>query len=1015
MVNSRWAPPADVLDRVSWRCIGPYRAGRVVAVTGHPTERNVFYFGSTGGGVWRTDDAGVYWKNISDGFFKRASVGAIALAPAAPSVIYVGMGEACIRGNVSHGDGVYRSDDGGETWRHLGLAETRNIAKIRVDPFDPEVVYVGALGHAHGPNPERGIYRSRDGGRTWTRVLYRNPKTGAADLSIDPNDRRTIYATLWEAVRRPWEIVSGGSGSGIFRSRDGGDTWTEITRATGLPSGVLGKIGISASPKSGRVYAIVEAKDGGVFRSEDGGDTWQRGSTATALRERAWYYEHVQAHPSDPDVVWVLNKSVWISRDAGATFDALSMPHKDHHDVWIDPRDPERIVEGNDAGTIVSLNGGLSWSTMFNQPTAEIYHVAVDDAFPYRVYGAQQDNTTIGLPSRTMTGAITMAQAFEVGGGESGCISVKPNDPDIVYATNHLGTLTRMDRRTGQTQNVAVWPVASRGAAAKSLRYRFNWTTPVLVSRQAPHALYVGANRLFRSLDEGRSWTPISRDLTRNDASKQGDSGGPITVDNGGVDHYCTLSVIAESPSSGDTLWVGSDDGLVHVSRNGGKRWTNVTPRAVKPFAFVTSIELSRHDDATAYVTLTRYKLDDFAPYIFRTTDRGRTWKAITNGIPKDEFARVVREDPENPRLLFAGTEAGAYVSFDAGGRWHRLGRALPFVPVHDIVIAGSDLVVATHGRSFWILDDLSVLRQIAKAKLSGAHLFTPRLAHRIRVEADTAHQHRRGHESGDKRQRRFAQEGALVVAYEGQRPIDAGMNAPDGATVWFWLPKVPQSARLSILDARGRVIRALEPHLRAGLNKVTWDMRYGPAVAVAAAADVALVGPRAVPGTYRVRLEADGTKLEQDLVIEKDPRVSASDRDLTEQFKLHLRIRDKLSEVHKAINDIRSAREGGKIPARLTALEGRLMQVKAKSHGEMASYPPMLNQQLGNLAVIVDGAEAAPTESMREAFAFLSERADKLVAEVRALLPQRAQRTRRTRTPAAAHARETVRAAAYS
>ena len=998
MVKSRWTPPADVLDRASWRCIGPYRAGRVVAVAGHPTERNVFYFGSTGGGVWRTDDAGIYWTNVSDRFFERASVGAIAIAPAAPNVIYVGMGEACIRGNVSHGDGVYRSDDGGETWRHLGLAETRHIAKIRIDPFDQDVVYVAALGHAHGPNPERGIYRSRDGGRTWTRVLYRNSKTGAADLSIDPNERRTVYATLWEAVRRPWEIVSGGSGSGIFRSRDGGDTWTEITRAAGLPDGVRGKVGISAAPKSGRVYLIVEAKDGGVFRSEDGGDTWERGSTATALRERAWYYEHVHAHPSDPDTVWVLNKSVWISRDAGATFDALSMPHKDHHDVWIDPRDPDRIVEGNDAGTIVSLNGGRSWSNMFNQPTAEIYHVAVDNAFPYRVYGAQQDNTTIGLPSRTTTGAITMAHAFEVGGGESGFISVKPSDPEVVYATNHLGTLTRMDRRSGQTQNVAVWPVSSRGATARSLRYRFNWTTPVLVSRHAPHALYVGANRLLRSLDEGRSWKAISPDLTRDDKAKQGDSGGPITVDNSGVDHYCTISVIAESPRSIDTLWVGSDDGLVHASRNGGKRWTNVTPRAVKPFAFVTSIEPSRHDDATAYVTLTRYKLDDFAPYIFRTTDGGGTWKAITNGLPKNEFVRVVREDPENPRLLFAGTEAGAYVSFDAGGRWHRLGGALPFVPVHDIVIADSDLVAATHGRSFWILDDLSVLRQVAAVKPTSAHLFAPRRAYRLRVEEDTAHLHRRGHESGDKRQRRFAQEGTLIVTYEGQRPIDAGTNAAEGATLWFWLPKVPSNARLSILDARGRVVRTLEPHLRTGLNKATWDMRYASAVAVTAAADVALLGPRAVAGRYRVRLDADGTKLEQDLVIEKDPRVISTDRDLGEQFKLHLQIRDKLSEVHDAINDIRAAREAGKIRARLTSLEGLLMQVKAKSHGEMASYPPMLNHQLSNLAVIVDAAEAAPTESMREAFASLSERADKLVAEVRTLLPRRSPRTRRAR-----------------
>ena len=989
MVNTRWTPPDDVLKRVSWRCIGPYRAGRVVAVAGHPTQRNVFFFGSTGGGVWRTDDAGIYWTNVSDGFFRRASVGAIALAPAEPNVIYVGMGESCIRGNVSHGDGVYRSDDGGATWRHLGLAETRHIARVRVDPSDPDTVYVAALGHAHGPNDERGIFRSRDGGRTWTRVLHRGPTAGAADLSLDPSDSRTLYATLWETVRRPWEIVSGGDGSGIFRSRDGGDTWTEITRAPGLPKGVLGKIGISASPKAGRVYAIVEASDGALFRSDDGGDTWTRGSAERGMRERAWYYDHVYAHPADPDTVWVLNKAVWISHDAGATFAVLSMPHKDHHDLWIDARDPDRIIEGNDAGAIVSVNGGRSWSNMFNQPTAEMYHVAVDDAFPYRVYGAQQDNTTISIPSRTATGAITMASAYEVGGGESGYIAVKPNDRDIIYATNHLGTVTRMDRRSGQTQNVAVWPVMSRGAAATTLRYRFNWTTPVVVSRFAPHAVYVGANRLFRSVDEGRSWKAISPDLTRDDVTKQGDSGGPITVDNGGVDHYCTISVVAESPRSRATLWVGSDDGLVHLSRDGGKSWRDVTPPGVPPFAFVTSIEPSRRDERTAYVTLTRYKLDDFAPYAFRTTDRGRTWKAITTGIPDDEFVRVVREDPVNPRLLFAGTEAGAYVSFDAGGQWHRLGGALPSVPVHDIAIANSDLVAATHGRSFWILDDLSVLRQAARAQVTRPYLFAPRAAHRLRVEADTAHLHRRGHDSGDRRQRRFAQEGALIVAYEGNRPIDAGQNAPEGATIWFWLPQGTKNVRLTVRDDRGRLVRTLEPHLREGLNRATWDMRYPFATAVAAATDVALVGPRALPGRYRVRLEVDGKRHDRDLVIEKDPRVGATAKDLALQFKLHLAIRDKLSEVHDTINGIRAAREGGReLAGRLTELEGELMQVKAMSHGEMQSYPPMVNQMLSNLAVIVDGAEAAPTQSMREAFAYLSDRADALVAEARSLMP---------------------------
>ena len=981
-----------LLDRLAWRCIGPYRAGRVVAVAGHPIDRNVFFFGSTGGGVWRTEDAGIYWKNVSDGYFKRASVGAIAVAPSAPDVIYVGMGESCIRGNVSHGDGVYRSSDGGSSWQHLGLEQTRQISKVRVDATDPDVVYVAALGHAHGPNAERGVFRSRDGGKHWTRVLHRGPAAGAADLSLDPNDRRTLYATFWETIRRPWEIVSGGAGSGVFRSNDAGDTWTEITRAPGLPAGVLGKIGISASPRKGRVYAIVEAVDGGVFRSENGGETWERGSEAGPLRERAWYYEHIQAHPSEPDTVWVLNKSVWISRDAGATFEALPMPHKDHHDLWIDPSDPRRIIEGNDAGAIVSLNAGRSWSSMFNQPTAEMYHVTVDDALPYRVYGAQQDNTTISLPSRTGTGAITMAHAYEVGGGESGYIAVKPSDPDVVYATNHLGTLTRHDRRSGQAQNIAVWPVSSRGAAAKTLRYRFNWTTPVIVSRHPPHAVYVGANRVFRSADEGRTWKAISPDLTRDDRTKQGDSGGPITIDNGGVDHYCTISVIAESPRTRGVLWVGSDDGLVHLSRDEGRTWKAVTPKGVEAFAFVTSIEPSPHREGTAYLTMTRYKLDDFRPYVFRTTDHGKSWKAITSGIPDDEATRVVREDPTQPGLLFAGTEAGAYASFDAGRGWHRLRGSLPPVPVHDLAIADGDLVAATHGRSFWILDDLSVLRQAADAPTTKPHLFAPRTVQRVRVEADTAHLHRRGHGGSGERheERRFSQEGALVVTYEGSRPIDAGANAPEGATLWFWLPRLPKSARITIVDARGRSVRTLEPRLREGLNKATWDLRHTGATAVASAADVALAGPRAIPGRYRVRLEVDGTKLEQALVIEIDPRVAATDAELAEQFDLHLRIRDKLSAVHQAINDIREARERSRGDARLATLEGKLIQLKAKSHGEMGSYPPMLNHQLSNLMVVVDAAEAAPTAAMGEAFAFLARQADRLIADVEKLLPRR-------------------------
>src|SRR3989440_3548451 len=688
-----------LLKSLEWRSIGPFRGGRVVAVAGDPSDAQVFYFGSTGGGVWKTNDGGLHWENISDGFFKRASVGSIAVSASDPNALYAGMGESTIRGNVSHGDGVYRSTDGGKSWQHLGLAETRNIAKVWVHPANPDLVYVAALGHAHGPNPERGVYRSHDGGKTWDQVLFRGEKAGAIDLAMDPNNPRVLYACFWQALRLPHTLISGGEGSGIFKSTDGGDTWSEITRKQGLPKGLLGKIGIAVSPaKEGRVWAIVEAEDGAVFRSDDGGETWQRLSEERGLRQRAWYYQHIYADPQDAETLWVLNVQAWKSVDGGRTFFDVAFPHGDHHDLWIDPANPRRMIEGNDGGACITLNGGESWSNIFNQPTAEFYHVTTDSQVPYRVYGAQQDNTTISVPSRSPRAAITQSDLYEVGGGESGYVAVRPDDANIVYAGDYQGYITRYDHRSGQLQNIAAWPEMASGEGAKDQKYRFQWTFPIVLSPHDPNILYITGNHVVRSTDEGSSWEVISPDLTRNDVSKMEPSGGPITGDNTGAEYYCTIFAFAESPLQRGLFWAGSDDGLMHISRDNGRTWEDVTPKDLPEWALITIIEPSPHDQATAYLAATCYKLDDYRPYLFKTHDYGKTWTQITTGIPENIFTRAVREDPERRGLLYAGTETGPYVSFDDGEHWLSLRLNLPVMPVHDLVGKDDAPVAATHG-----------------------------------------------------------------------------------------------------------------------------------------------------------------------------------------------------------------------------------------------------------------------------------------------------------------------------
>ncbi|RIK44178.1 MAG: glycosyl hydrolase [Chloroflexi bacterium] len=1004
----------DILKGLKFRSIGPTRGGRVVAVTGHPTDLGTFYFGSTGGGVWKTDDAGLFWRNVSDGYFKRASVGAIALSPSDPNVLYVGMGETTIRGNVSHGDGVYKSTDGGKTWTHLGLEKTRGIGKVRIHPNNPDLVYVAAFGHAHGPNPERGLYRSTDGGKTWDLRLFRSERAGANDISLDPNNPRILFVGFWEAERGPHYMSSGGPGSALFRSFDGGETFEDLEDKPGIPKGIKGKIAVVVSPaKAGRVWAMIEHEDGGVFRSDDYGDTWQRTCDNRDLRQRAWYYSHIYADPQDPNTVWVLNVETWRSIDGGVTFQQVPVPHGDNHDMWIDPANPRRMIIGNDGGGTVSLNGGQSWSTLYNQPTGEFYHVTVDNRTPYRVYGAQQDNTTMSVPSASNYDAIIFPEWYEIGGGESGYIAVRPDDPNIVYAGSMQGYLTRYDHAKGSLRNITVWPESYMGWGAKDMKYRFQWTSPTIISPHDHNVLITGANVVFRSTDEGHSWTPISHDLTRGDPETLGPSGGPITKDNTGAEVYGTVFTIAESPLTPGVIWAGSDDGLVHISRDGGASWEDATPRDIPDWALMSLIEASPHDAATAYLAATRYKLDDFKPYIYKTNDYGKTWTKITNGIPEDVFTRVVREDPARKGLLYAGTEVGIYISFDDGANWAPMTGTLPVVPIHDLIVHGSDLVVGTHGRSFWILDDLTPLHQL-KDDLDAVTLFKPRDTQRL------SHLYGFGHNPIPGRNYHFA--GGFIPAFNYSTDedgntnitfIDAGNNPPPGVLIHYYLKeKAEGPVTLTILDAAGNEVRSftnkVEPKegeeaapgpyvsARAGFHRFAWNMRYADATKIATKGgdQPSVSGPLAPPGEYQVRLTVGDTSVTQSFRITGDPRTNTSQADYEAQFALLLKIRDKLSELNAAVNRIRAAKEqidgwmkragegaisetGKAAKAKLQAIEDEFLQTKAQGMQDTLNFPVKLNSKLATLGGAVAGAEAAPTVQMQELYAELAGKID--------------------------------------
>ena len=948
--------PLDNIGR--WRCIGPFRGGRVVTVAGDPRDIGTFYFGACAGGVWKTEDAGQYWRNISDGYFNTASVGALAVSEADPNVIYAGMGEATIRLDVSHGDGVYKSTDAGRSWKHIGLDDSRHIGKIRIHPQDPDTVFVAALGHAFGRNEQRGVFRSTDGGESWERVLFVSDKAGAVDLSIDVNNPRIIYASIWQAYRNFHMISSGGEDSGIWRSLDGGATWANISANKGLPSGILGKIGIAASPaQAGRVYALVEHEEGGMYRSDDYGDSWRYVARNNDIISRAWYYMHLTPDPQDADTVYVNNLRFWKSIDGGKTYSVIGTPHGDNHDLWIDPQNPQRMVQGNDGGACVSLNGGDTWSSIFNQPTAQFYHVAADNRDPYFVYGTQQDNSSLAVPSRNEKSSLMWLDGFIAGSGESGYIAVKPDDDNIIFV-GAIGSspgggncLQRYDHRSKQLRLVTTWPEMTSGEAAADLDYRFAWTYPIVFSPHDPGTLYIGGNHIMKSTDEGHSWQAISPDLTRADPSTLQVTGGPINRDGAGAETYATVFALAESPHQPGLIWAGSDDGLVHISQDHGESWDNITPLDMPEWSLVSMLELSPHDPATCFLAATRYKLDDYAPYLFKTKDYGQTWQRINDGIPADDFTRVIRCDPAKPGLLYAGTETGLYISFDDGASWQRFQLNLPVTPIHDLLIKNDDLIAATHGRSFWILDDLSRLRQLSgKLAPKRAVLLQPRDTQRILESID-------GRRLVDQPGKTYMSSTGVMAAYTHRVTpenvverefLDSGENLPRGVLISYYLPEAPRGKiSLSIADAEGNLLREFfsldeaeqqkqkeKPDrsivyltAKPGWNRFLWDMRLpaSPAIEGKDPQFERLPGPTVCPGAYQLTLQAGGEEQSQPFNLIKDSTSSATDGDLQQQFDLLLAIHQLYSEATETINAMRRQRtQLSSLAQRLAASAGQ-------------------------------------------------------------------------------------------
>ncbi len=1004
---------------LSWRNLGPQRGGRSVAVAGSASRPQEYWMGTTGGGVFKTTDGGDTWVPMSDRYF-GGTIGAIAVAESNPDIVYVGGGEFPIRGNVSHGDGVYKTTDGGRTWTYLGLVETRHIAKIRVHPKNPDIVYVGALGPVFSTsNQNRGVYKSIDGGKTWKKILNRpgNDSTGVVELVMDPSNPEVLYAGLWEAYRKPWMLNSGGPGSGMFKTTDGGANWKELTRNPGLPKGTIGNIGITVSPANPkRVWAVIEADSGGVFRSDDAGETWARTNDERKLRQRAWYYSRVFADPKDENAVYVLNVEWFRSTDGGATFPrSFDTHHGDNHDLWIAPNDPSRMILANDGGAEVSFNGGRSWTDV-DYPTAQFYHVATTNHFPYRVCGAQQDNSTLCGSSQGARGT-QYAEFYDVGGGESGYIVSRPDNPDIIFAGSYGGYLTRKDIKSGFERDINPWPLNPMGHSAIDSKYRMQWTFPIVISPHDPNTMYVGSSVVFKSTDEGSSFTPISPDLTRNDPKTLGPSGGPLTKDQTSVEYYATVFTIAESPVEKGVIWTGSDDGVIAVTRNGGQSWDRVTPPDLPEWARVSIIEASPHTKGTAYFAANRFQLNDFAPYLYKTTDYGKTWTKITKGITGSEFARVIREDPVRKGLLFAGTERGVWVSLDDGANWQTLRRNLPPVPVHDIAIKDADVVLATHGRAFWIMDDIASLRQLsAEVMAKDVHLFQPKDAYRTFGGATIQYWLKKG---GQKVTLEF-----LDARGQSIKKFTSDPDSAEAATEKVERARLDSLAALGVMpasatapgaDARGgrRGRFGFGGSNRApngaGANSFSWNMRYAePATFKGLIMWAAgIFGPQAPSGSYKVKLSVGDKTETQTFKLLIDPRSGATQADLDAQFRFLIQIRDKTTEANNAVRTIRSAkaqlaarvkaapagraavlqRSVTALTEQLSAVEAEIYQVKNKSGQDPLNYPIKLNNQIAALSGVVASTEAKPTAQSFEVYKILAAALDAELGKLTALL----------------------------
>jgi photosystem II stability/assembly factor-like uncharacterized protein len=985
--------PAAGFSALKLRQIGPFRGGRVDAVTGVPGQPFVYYFGGTGGGVFKTTNGGHTWEPITDGQINFGSIGSIAVAPSDPNVIYVGTGESAIRGNASHGDGVYKSLDAGKTWTHVGLEDTQQIGQIRIDPTNSDLVYVAALGHMAGPNAERGVFRSKDGGKTWQKVLFKSDKAGAIDLAMDPTNPRVLYAALWQVVRKPWTFESGGPDSSIWKSTDGGDTWKELTHNPGMPKGVLGRIGLTVSPANPeRVWALIEAQEGGIFRSDDAGATWTKLNGDNSIKQRAWYYSQIFADPKSEDIVYAVNTAFFKSTDGGKTFGRIRNQHGDNHDMWIAPEDPNRFIESSDGGAQISFDGGKSWSTEDNQPTGQFYRVALDNDFPYHIYGAQQDNSTVEIASRSNSGTITERDWHDVGGGESGWIAPDPLNSNFVYAGSYDGLLTRYDDKTGSMRDVNAWPDNPMGSGVEAMKYRFQWSFPLLFSPHNPKRLYAGSNVLLATTDEGQHWTVMSPDLTRNDKSKQGPSGGPITKDNTAVEYYDTIFTVDESPVKAGVIWAGSDDGLIHVTTDDGKNWQNVTPKDMPEWIRINCIAASPFDPGTAYVAATMYLSDDFHPFLFKTTDYGKTWKKIVKGIPDNDFTRAIRPDPNQKGLLFAGTESHLYISYDDGEKWLPFQLNLPAVPVTDIAFQkrDDDMVLATQGRGFYVLDDMPLVRALDPTKFErkdDVKLFPAKKVIRI------------------------AGEGGFGG---GRRNLTAGQNPASGATIYYFLKDKPKGeVKLRFLDSSGRLIREISSKppahgdgeeedeergprntlasAKEGLNHYVWDLRYEKAVGFPGLLmwDGSLEGPEAIPGEYKVELVVDGKTETQNFSIVKDPRAPTTPEQFKEELALGLKIRDRVSDANNAVIHIRAMKDqlkpydassddqvkssAKKLTDELTAIEENIYQTKLHADEDALNYPIKLNNKIASVGGVVELSDVAPPAQAVEVFNELS------------------------------------------